>query len=308
MTDDDILARIPDLWSLAERLKVHEPHLAEIANALEAAQARIAALEIDLELGWSRSGLQERVALALRERDNAQARIAELEAERDQYKFLLTESHSSDYYRAEKAEQKVKDLEAELLHGAGHLDLMPEYVSRRPSRDCDSWRPGLVTPEQRFWDKVEVGAECWEWTGNRSTGGYGQFWMNGKLNPATHFAWLLATGCLVPEGLHVCHHCDNRGCVRFDHLFVGTRLDNMQDCVRKGRNIMQTHPERSSLRDGAIQRQRGSSHHHSRLGESDVEQIRERRNEKAVVLAEEFGITAGHVRRLWRGESWTHVV
>ena len=37
------------------------------------------------------------------------------------------------------------------------------------------------------------------------------------------------------DGFDVCHSCDNRKCINPSHLFLGSRLDNMQDAVSKGR-------------------------------------------------------------------------
>jgi len=40
----------------------------------------------------------------------------------------------------------------------------------------------------------------------------------------------------IPNGLYVCHHCDNPKCFRIDHLFLGTPKDNVQDMIKKKRD------------------------------------------------------------------------
>jgi hypothetical protein len=92
------------------------------------------------------------------------------------------------------------------------------------------------TPEERFWSKVQKTETCWLWMGARHPhGGYGQF-----VGPpikelrAHRYSWVLAYGP-IPDGLLVCHRCDNPPCVRPDHLFLGTHLDNALDMMAKGR-------------------------------------------------------------------------
>jgi hypothetical protein len=101
---------------------------------------------------------------------------------------------------------------------------------------------------QRFWKFVEKSDGCWLWTGQRTPEGYGRFVVGRTpkkkgLNKGAHrFSWELHHGA-IPEGLVVCHHCDNPSCIRPDHLFVGTVSDNTQDMLRKGRHrsAAQTH-------------------------------------------------------------------
>ena len=95
------------------------------------------------------------------------------------------------------------------------------------------------TPNEiRFWRFVEKGPGCWTWTGAKGQEGYGKF---SVLIPRLHqirahrFSYELHFGPL-PAGMQVCHHCDTPSCVRPDHLFVGTQLDNMRDMVAKGRS------------------------------------------------------------------------
>lgn len=93
------------------------------------------------------------------------------------------------------------------------------------------------TLEERFWEKVDKTGDCWEWTGFKNRQGYGQFQVSTKNGqPAHRVSFELANG-KIPDGMHVCHKCDNPPCVRPDHLFLGTPSDNMKDMVKKGRNI-----------------------------------------------------------------------
>jgi hypothetical protein len=90
------------------------------------------------------------------------------------------------------------------------------------------------TLEERFWEKVQTGAGCWEWLAVRDRRGYGQLGVNGKTRKAHRLSWEINNGP-IPDGLFVCHHCDNPGCVRPSHLFLGTHQDNMRDMIEKGR-------------------------------------------------------------------------
>lgn len=79
----------------------------------------------------------------------------------------------------------------------------------------------------------KVASGCIEWTGSTDRSGYGQIRISKKLWPAHRAAYEYLVEP-IPEGLHVCHTCDNKRCINIEHLFVGTRNDNMRDMVQKG--------------------------------------------------------------------------
>ena len=95
-----------------------------------------------------------------------------------------------------------------------------------------------MSPDKRFWSKVKKTDGCWLWTGHLDYQGYGDFTIGRKQRYRAHRYSVILDG-RDPTGKYVCHHCDNPSCVRPDHLFIGTPLDNMQDKMKKGRHHMQ---------------------------------------------------------------------
>lgn len=99
-------------------------------------------------------------------------------------------------------------------------------------------------PKVRFWARVnrEAGADaCWPWTGGKTSAGYGAIMVNYKNILAHRFSYELHNGP-IPEGMFICHKCDNPACVNPTHLFLGTPQDNMDDMISKGRQVLTEPP------------------------------------------------------------------
>lgn len=91
--------------------------------------------------------------------------------------------------------------------------------------------------ESRFWAKVQRTRGCWRWLGAKHPTGYGVIGAGRRgdgLVLAHRLSWMIHRG-EIPEGMCVCHHCDNPPCTNPKHLFLGTKADNAQDMVSKGR-------------------------------------------------------------------------
>ena len=158
----------------------------------------------------------------------------------------------------------------------------------------------LVT--SRFWNYVAKTATCWLWNGGRSPSGYGKFRVGRQSMRAHRVAWELTHG-VIPQGMLVCHHCDNPPCVRPDHLFLGDSHANSTDSARKGRTAFQRHP--------AIRYEvRGEQQHLARLTALQVQAIRARYAKGETnksQLAREFGVSTPTIRHLLNGRTWNHV-
>jgi hypothetical protein len=98
-----------------------------------------------------------------------------------------------------------------------------------------------IPPHVRALSKTEQGDGCWEYGGKIGNRGYGLVFI--ETLPDGREKWALAHRVVyegmvgpIPEGMFLCHHCDNRKCVRPDHIFIGTDADNKADMYAKGRH------------------------------------------------------------------------
>lgn len=90
--------------------------------------------------------------------------------------------------------------------------------------------------------RVNPVSGCWEWQGCKRSG-YGHTIVGSRTDGTRHserahrLAYMVWNG-EIPRGYDVCHKCDNPACINPNHLFVGTRQDNVDDRERKGRNVI----------------------------------------------------------------------
>lgn len=151
-----------------------------------------------------------------------------------------------------------------------------------------AYRPVL----ERFWEKVDSsgGPEaCWPWLGSLAVGGYGTI-NTGLCSVRAHrFMCELLFGP-IPPGLHVCHHCDNPGCVNPRHLFLGTAKANMVDRNTKGR---------AASKAGVLNGQ-------AKIDPDAVRAIRSS-GESVAEIAERFGICKTSVRNIIKRRTWASV-
>jgi len=144
---------------------------------------------------------------------------------------------------------------------------------------------------KRFWDKVDKSGYCWEWLAYKDKEGYGQFQIGHKSFKAHRISYLLSIGPIT-EDMFICHHCDNPGCVRPSHLFMGTQTDNMRDAIVKGRvNVLGINNGRSKLTERDIYEIR-------RICSFGIEQK---------LVSKMWLISPSHVCRIVNRKKWNHI-
>jgi hypothetical protein len=145
---------------------------------------------------------------------------------------------------------------------------------------------------KRFWSKVKRGEpnECWPWLAHRDRHGYGRFTVRGRSALAHREAYALFYGH-EPQGMLVCHSCDNRSCCNPDHLWAGTHGDNVRDMLAKGRQ----------------DDRRGERNPATKLTADQACAIRNAVGVKQSTLAARYGVSVSMVSLIRLGQAWAHL-
>lgn len=160
--------------------------------------------------------------------------------------------------------------------------------------------------KRRFGEKVFAGEGCWEWKAGKDGAGYGAFKVGKRQYRAHRFSWEMSNGP-IPDGLFVCHKCDNPGCVNPDHLFLGTPADNIADRDDKHR---QASGDRSGPHKYPERMARGEQNGNVKLDSEKVIAIRGRYASGLISLpklAAEYGVGFAAIHKIVIRKTWRHI-
>jgi hypothetical protein len=194
-----------------------------------------------------------------------------------------------------------------------HFSPAREMARGRPMTACEVYRLTSSVGRGRF------DSGCWEWSvanfktgtsmpalgetkpitfvldGNgchvctshqRGRGGYPRITQRGRRIPLSRFLYGQLVGP-IPDGLIVRHTCDNPPCINLKHLVLGTRADNMQDKVDRGRARAAKH----------------EAHGSAKLTLAQIADIRSSK-ESSTTMARRFSVSPGLVRQIRRHKIW----
>lgn len=157
------------------------------------------------------------------------------------------------------------------------------------------FRTKHTVDEMRSYTVIDSYTGCWNWNSGKNEHGYGYIWHDGAKWLAPRLMFALSNPEQDISRLFVLHRCDNPPCINPDHLYLGTKKQNSEDMVRRGR---QNH-------DGY----RGSKSPFAKLSEPDIPVIRQRvsNGEPIERLRKEYGVVWKVIKRIACREKWKHV-
>lgn len=133
-------------------------------------------------------------------------------------------------------------------------------------------------------------------------GGYGSFSIKPERPVMAHrYSWIMQNGS-IPDGMIICHKCDNPKCVNPDHLFLGTHKDNTQDAIAKKRHVaaFDIPPQRKYAN--------GSRQWKSKLEEKDIPIIFElSKSLDALQISEKLLVSRSTIYGILKKKTWKHV-
>ncbi len=102
--------------------------------------------------------------------------------------------------------------------------------------------------KEDVWKRINIKGEddCWEWKGYVLSNGYGQIRIDYRRYRTHRLVYELTYGP-IPEGLLVCHKCNNRKCCNPKHLYVGTQKDNLKQMIEDGRKPIGENSSKAKL-------------------------------------------------------------
>lgn len=171
-------------------------------------------------------------------------------------------------------------------------DRLPDYSARK--RGMATMPFGI---RLRINSKKNPKTGCWEWCGSKRNG-YGRLIVGSRTNGtrksvSAHRASYEHFVGKIPVGMEVCHKCDNPCCINPNHLFLGTRQENIDDRESKGRN----NPPK------------GEKNGRAKLSEIDVLEMRAKRKTGMSFqkIADEYGVHKKTVMDAVSGKNWASV-